>query len=140
MTTSTKERELIETEQRFWDSMRNKDGATAAALTDDGSIIVGAQGVSKIDRKSMEKMTAEGPWELKEFSFDDKTRQVRFLTDDIAIVAYTVSEELVYEGKPLHLDAHDSSVWVRRDGAWRCALHTETPAGDPFGRSEQQKR
>ena len=79
-------------------------------------IIVGAQGVSKIDRKSMAKMTDEGKWELKEFSFNEKTRQVRFLTDDIAIVAYSVNEKLVVEGKPLQLDAHDSSVWIRRDG------------------------
>jgi len=27
-----------------------------------------------------------------------------------------------------------SSVWVRRDGTWTCALHTESVAGDPFGR------
>jgi uncharacterized protein (TIGR02246 family) len=135
--TQTRERELIETEQRFWDAMQKKDGKAAAELTDDGSIIVGAQGVSKIDRKMMEKMTAEGKWELKQFSFNEKTRQVRFINDDVAIVAYTVSERIVFEGKPLHFEAHDSSVWVRRDGEWRCALHTETPAGDPLGRDKQ---
>jgi uncharacterized protein (TIGR02246 family) len=140
MNTQTREQELIETEQAFWDSMKNKDGKAAAELTDDGSIVVGAQGVSTIDRKSMAKMTEEGKWELKEFTFDDKTRQVRFLTDDIAIVAYSVSEKIVVEGKGLQLDAHDSSVWVRRDGTWRCALHTESPAGDPFGRDKAPKK
>ena len=140
MATQTKEQELIEIEQRFWDAMQSKDGGAAAQLTDDGSIIVGAQGVSKIDRKSMAKMTDEGKWELKEFSFNEKTRQVRFLTDDIAIVAYSVNEKLVVEGKPLQFDAHDSSVWIRRDGEWRCALHTESPAGDPFGRDKAPKR
>jgi uncharacterized protein (TIGR02246 family) len=138
--TQTKEQELIDTEQRFWDAMKNKDGKAAAELTDEGSIVVGAQGVSKIDRKSMEKMTAEGKWELKEFSFNAKTRQVRFISDDVAIVAYSVNEKLVVEGKPLQLDAHDSSVWVRRDGEWRCALHTESPAGDPFARDKQPKK
>jgi uncharacterized protein (TIGR02246 family) len=140
MATQTKEEELIAIEQRFWDAMQSKDGGAAAQLTDDGSIIVGAQGVSKIDRKSMSKMTDEGKWELKEFSFNEKTRQVRFLTDDIAIVAYSVNEKLVVEGKPLQFDAHDSSVWIRRDGEWRCALHTESPAGDPFGRDKAPKR
>jgi uncharacterized protein (TIGR02246 family) len=140
MATQTKEQELIETEQHFWDAMKNKDGDAASRLTDDGSIVVGAQGVSKIDRKSMAKMTSEGKWELKEFSFDEKTRQVRFLTDDIAIVAYSVNEKLVVEGKPLQFDAHDSSVWIRRDGEWRCALHTESPAGDPFGRDKAPKK
>lgn len=88
----------------------------------------------------MAKMTAEGKWELKEFSFNEKTRQVRFLTDDIAIVAYSVNEKLVVDGKPLQFDAHDSSVWIRRDATWRCALHTESPAGDPFGRDKAPKK
>ena len=41
---------------------------------------------------------------------------------------------MVVDGKPLTLEAYDSSVWVRRDGNWRCAAHTETLAGDPYGR------
>lgn len=137
MATRTNEQELIDLEQRFWGTMREKDGNTAAELTDDGCIIVGSQGVAAIDRNSMRKMMADGKWELKQFSFNEKTRQVRFITDDVAIVAYSVSEQLVVDGKPLPLEAHDSSVWVRRDGEWRCALHTESLAGDPFGRDKQ---
>ena len=136
MATETNEQELIDLEKRFWDAMREKDGDTAAKLTDDGCIIVGAQGVSAIDRESMGKMTVEGSWELKRYSFGDK-RQVRFISDDVAIVGYSVSEQVVVDGKPLQIDAHDSSVWVRRDGEWRCAMHTESLAGDPFGRDKQ---
>ena len=137
MATQTNEQELIDTERRFWGAMQQKDGNTAAQLTDDGCIVVGAQGVSAIDRNSMRKMTAEGPWELKQFSFDEKSRRVRFVSDDVAIVAYSVNEQLVVDGKPLQLEAHDASVWVRHGSEWRCALHTESPAGDPFGRDKQ---
>ena len=140
MAMQTNEQELMDTEQRFWGAMQKKDGASAAELTDDGCIIVGAQGVSAIDRKSMKRMTAEGKWELKQFAFNESTRQVRFIGNDIAIVAYTVREQIVVEGKPLHFDAHDSSVWVRHDGGWRCALHTESLAGDPFGRDRQPEK
>lgn len=31
-------------------------------------------------------------------------------------------------------EAFDSSVWVHRIGHWVCAVHTESLAGDPFGR------
>jgi ketosteroid isomerase-like protein len=137
MARQANEQELIDTEQRFWDAMQQKDGNTAAEHTDDGCIVVGAQGVSAIDRNSMRKMTAEGQWELKRFSFNEKSRRVRFVSDDVAIVAYSVSEQLVVDGKPLEFEAHDSSVWVRHGGQWRCALHTESPAGDPFGRDKQ---
>jgi uncharacterized protein (TIGR02246 family) len=140
MPTQTREQELVETEQRFWDAMKSKDGEAAAELTDDGCIVVGAQGVSAIDRASMRKMTEGGKWELQQFTFNEKTRQVRFISDDVAIVGYTVSERIVVEEKTLQFDANDSSVWVRRDGEWRCALHTESLAGDPYGRDKQPKK
>jgi hypothetical protein len=132
--TDTRTRELLDVEHRFWTAMQEKDAGTASAMTDDGCIIVGAQGVSAIDAKSMARMTAEGAWELEQYSFDEQKLQVRFLTDEIAIVAYPVKEDLVVGGKPLSLSANDSSVWVRRGGEWRCALHTESLAGDPYGR------
>jgi len=59
--------------------------------------------------------------------------QVRLLSDDVAIVAYNVHEDLTVEGKPVTLDAADASVWVRRNRRWVCALHTESIQGDPFG-------
>ena len=134
MAKDTGEREVRALEKRFWDTMKTKDGRTAGKMTDDGCIVVGAQGVSAIDGASMEKMMADGKWELKQYEFDEKTMQVKFINDDVAIVAYKVNESLIVDGKPLPLNANDSSVWVRRDGLWRCALHTESLAGDPFGR------
>ena len=136
MSIETKEQELLDLEKRFWDAMKEKDGRTAARMTDDGCIVVGAQGVSAIDSKTMEKLTVEGNWELKQYSFDEKNAQVRFIGDDVAIVAYKVVERVVVDGKTLPIDANDSSVWVRRNGEWLCALHTESLAGDPFGRDK----
>jgi hypothetical protein len=78
-------------------------------------------------------MMKSATWTLRRFEIKPGA-QVRLLTDDVAIVAYQVHEELTVEGKPLTLHAADASMWVRRDGTWRCALHTESVAGDPFGR------
>ena len=136
MSSSTHEQELVDVERRFWNAMKEKDAAAASALTDDQCVIVGAQGVSAIDAKTMAKLTSEGQWELEQFSFDEQKRQIRFLTDDIAIVAYPVRERVVVDGETLPVVANDSSVWVRRNGEWRCALHTESLAGDPFGRDK----
>jgi uncharacterized protein (TIGR02246 family) len=136
MMTQSDKQELLDVEKEFWDAMKTKDAKSAGRLTDDGCIIVGAQGVSAIDSQAMAKMTKEGKWDLKQYSFDEKSTQVRFLTDDIAIVAYKVNETVVMDGQTIPLEANDSSVWVRRDGEWRCALHTESVAGDPFGRKK----
>lgn len=136
MANDTREREVLALEKRFWDTMKTKDGRTAGKMTDDGCIVVGAQGVSAIDGPHMEKMMADGKWELKQYEFDEKNVQVKFVNDDVAIVAYKVNESLIVDGKPLPLNANDSSVWVRRNGEWLCALHTESVAGDPFGRDK----
>lgn len=137
MTTQSQKQEILGLERQFWNTMQTKDGSGAGDMTDEGCIVVGAQGVSAIDSKTMAKMMSEGKWELKEYSFDEKTAQVRFITDDIALVAYNVTENLLVEGKPLGLEANDASVWVRRDGTWRCAMHSESLAGDPYGRDRQ---
>ena len=134
--TNAHEQELIDVERRFWNAMQEKDAVAASTLTDDQCVIVGAQGVSAIDAKTMAKLTSEGQWELQQYAFDEQKRQIRFLTDDIAIVAYPVKERVIVDGQMLPVEANDSSVWVRRDGQWRCALHTESLAGDPFGRDK----
>jgi len=134
--TNAHEQELIDVERRFWNAMREKDAVAASTLTDDQCVIVGAQGVSAIDAKTMAKLTSEGQWELQQYAFDEQKRQIRFLTDDIAIVAYPVKERVIVDGQMLPVEANDSSVWVRRDGQWRCALHTESLAGDQYGRDK----
>ena len=131
------EKEVLALERKFWDAMKEKNGAAACRMTDDQCIIVGAQGVSAIDGATMEKLTVEGDWELQHYAFDEKHAQVRFIGDDVAIVAYGVNERVMVDGEPLPIDANDSSVWVRRNGEWRCALHTESLAGDPFGRDRR---
>ena len=139
MTMAAKQQELLQVEQRFWDAMKNKDAQTAARMTDDGCIVVGAQGVSAIDRKTMGKLTTEGKWELHHYAFDEKNAQVRLISDDVAIVAYKVNERVAVDGQTLPIEANDSSVWVRRNGEWLCALHTESLAGDPYGRDRAQR-
>lgn len=126
--------EVIEVERKFWNAMQAKDARVAADLTDEGCVIVGAQGVSAIDAATMAKLTEEGKWTLERYAFDDARIQVKFLNDDVAIVAYPVKESVTVDGATLPIEANDSSVWVRRDGEWLCALHTESLAGDPFGR------
>jgi hypothetical protein len=136
--TEAQKQEVLDVERRFWDAMKTKDAAGAQRMTDDGCIIVGAQGASAIDSKTMGKLTSEGQWVLKQFSIDSQNAHVKFVGDDVAIVAYKVSESVVVDGKTMPLEANDASVWVRRNGDWVCALHTESLAGDPYGRDRKE--
>jgi len=136
ISTNAHEQALLDVERRFWNALKEKDADAASTLTDEQCVIVGAQGISAIDAKTMATMTSDAPWKLEHYELDEQARQVRFLTDDIAIVAYPVRERVVVDGETVPVVANDSSVWVRRDGRWRCALHTESLAGDPFGRDK----
>jgi ketosteroid isomerase-like protein len=138
MGTRTIEAELLDLEKRFWQAIKDKDVDAAMRLTDETCIVTGAQGVGSIDRKTMAGMMNAAQYTLHHFEIKEGA-QVRLVRDDVAIVAYQVHEELTVDGKPVTLDAADASMWVRRDGRWLCALHTEAIAGDPFGRDRQAK-
>ena len=53
--------------------------------------------------------------------------EVLFPSDDVAIATYRVHQKMELDGKPVEMDVVDSSTWVKRDGAWKCAAHTECP-------------
>jgi uncharacterized protein (TIGR02246 family) len=130
--------ELMELENQFWQALKDKDVDAAMRLTNDPCIITGAQGIGRVDRKSFEAMMKAMPYTLDDYQVNDV--QVEQLTDDVAVVAYKVHEHVTIQGSPVSLDAADSSTWVRRDGRWLCAVHTEAIAGDPFGRDRQTAR
>ncbi len=126
------EQELVNLERRYWNALKQKDNRTATALSDEPCIIVGAQGVGELSRAQLGGMLEQANYEIKNFDIADvKSHKV---SDDVVVLAYKVKEALTVEGEQVDLDAYDSSVWVRRNGNWVCALHTESPAGDPFGR------
>src|SRR6185436_16366359 len=135
MATKPIEQELMQLEQSFWQALKDGDAETAAKLTDDGCIITGAQGVASIDQKSMASLVNKATYRIEAFRFGEGVK-VQQLGDDVAVVAYPVHEELTVDGRRLSFDAADSSTWVRRNGGWRCALHTEALKGDPYGRDK----
>jgi hypothetical protein len=133
MTPETIRQELLQLEKQYWQAIKDKDADTAMRLTDEACIVAGAQGVGRLDPENLRAMMQAPPYTLRRFEIDDDV-QVHMLRDDVAVLAYKVREELTVDGEPVSLAASDASTWVRRDGAWRCALHTESIAGDPFGR------
>jgi hypothetical protein len=126
------EQQLLAREKSYWNAIMSRDAGTAERLSDDPCIVVGAQGVSEIDRGAMRKMLEGARYQLNAYRLDDV--HFRHLGDDVVALAYKVNEDLTVDGKPMKLEAFDSSVWMKRDGEWVCAVHTEALAGDPFGR------
>jgi ketosteroid isomerase-like protein len=132
MANETTENELLALEHQYWQAIKDGDVALSARLSADPCVVTGSQGVGRIDRVTLEGMFASAAWKLTGFEITSPI--VELLTGDVAVVAYRVHEDLLVDGQPLALDASDSSTWVRRNGEWVCAVHTEAIAGDPFGR------
>jgi uncharacterized protein (TIGR02246 family) len=133
MATTSLEKELLALENRYWRAIKENNVDAALALTDDPCIVAGASGVSRVDKETFKKMMTGAPWTLHEFEIKDDA-EVRLINDDVAVLAYKVRETMTVDGKPVTMEANDASTWVRRDGNWVCALHTESITGDPYGR------
>jgi hypothetical protein len=66
--------------------------------------------------------------------------QVNRICDDTVAIAYPVHEDLEVDGKPVQLDAFDTSVWKESGNGWTCVLHTESIKGDAYGRDRMPAR
>lgn len=116
--------EAIALERSYWDALVRKDGKRASALSGDPCLVTGAQGLRSIARDELEKMTEAEGWSLQSYAFED----VRVLAPapDIAIVAYTVTQQVTMNGASRSFRAADMSTWVREPAGWVCHAHAES--------------
>jgi len=119
----TKE-EIVALETSYWDAMKAKDGRRTAELSAKSSLVTGARGVSRIAKDKMAKMTEEGNWTLESYAFEDV--EVSTPAPDVAVIAYTVRQDVTMDGKSDSLRAADSSTWIRGTNGWECHAHSET--------------
>jgi ketosteroid isomerase-like protein len=116
--------EIIALEKSYWDAMKRKDGNRTAQLSAKSSLVTGARGVTRIAKERMGKMTEEGNWTLESYAFEDI--EVLTPSPDVALIAYTVRQDVTMDGKSDSLKAADSSVWIRGANGWECHAHSET--------------
>ena len=133
-TMTLQDSEIVALENEFWDALRTRDGARIAKLTADDCTIVGASGVTAVDGPAITRMVESAPYRIRSVRVEPGTRRIVRFAEDCVAISYAVHEDVEIDGSAVQVDAFDSSVWQRRDGAWQCVLHTESIAGDAFGR------
>jgi hypothetical protein len=137
MQTSNVEKQLLELERQYWQAMQDRNVEAAVKLTEFPCIVAGASGTMRVERPAFEKMMHDSTYRIRKIELDPDA-EVRLLTDEVAVVAYKMTEEVTVDGEKLTLESADASTWVRRNGTWRCAVHTESIQGDPWGRDRVQ--
>jgi ketosteroid isomerase-like protein len=120
-------RTIIDLENRFWQSMVDNDADTAVDMLTEPALMVSAHGAMQFDHAAYRQMAEKGPRVLTGFELSDV--KVVFPTETTAIATYRVKQQVAgREGRKDSVEEmNDSSTWVKLDGAWKCAMHTETP-------------
>jgi hypothetical protein len=136
MSTARIETHLLELERQFWQAMQDRDVETAVGLTDFPCIVSGPSGIGQVDKEAFKGMMKGATYKIRKVELDPDAK-VRMLSDTVAVVAYKVHEEVSVDGESVTLDCADSSTWVKRNGQWLCAHHTEAITGDPWGRDRE---
>ena len=117
--------EILELERAFWQAMVDQEPAKAAALLPDKASMVAMYGVHHFSPAEYVAMAEQGTARVTGFSFSDE--EVFFPIDDVAILTYKVRQSFEVDGMPQEMTCYDSTTWVKRDGKWLAAAHTETP-------------
>jgi hypothetical protein len=127
--------QIVDLENRFWQSMKDKDVETAQSLIAREGLVTGPMGTMTMNPEKYAQMTRDGQWTLDDF---DMTKvEVVQPTEDSAIIAYEVHQTGDRKGQKMDLRCADSSVWVREGNEWKCALHTETILEDAGARQPE---
>lgn len=119
---------LFELEQRFWQSMVDGDMDTALGMLSEPAFLVSPHGSIKFDHAGYRQMAQQGSMVVKAYELSDM--EATFPADDAAILTYKVKQVVSPRGKSQEIEQHmaDTSTWIREGDAWRCVMHTETPA------------
>ena len=119
---------IVDLENRFWQSMIDNDPDTATGLLTEPALMVSAHGAMKFDHAGYRQMAEQGPVVLTEYELSDM--EVVFPNPTTAIATYRVKQTVAQRGKQDGSDVqemNDTSTWIKEDGSWKCAIHTETP-------------
>lgn len=119
--------EAVHLEKSYWDAMKAKNGSKTADLSAKSSLVAGPKGIMRIEKREMSKMTEEGDWVLDDYEFEDV--EVTTPSPDVAIIAYTVRQDVRIGGTAKKFRAADISTWIRGSRGWECHAHSETVLG-----------
>src|SRR6188768_101348 len=93
--------QIIDLETRFWQSMKDKDVATAKSLIAQEGLVTGPMGTMTINPEKYAQMTRDGQWTLE--NFEMKNVEVVQPTPDSAIIAYEVRQTGDMKGQKMDL-------------------------------------
>lgn len=125
MQMSAQRGEIEKLEQAFWKSMVDGKPEIATGMLTEPALMVSGHGANKFDHAGYTKMAKDDRFKLVDY--DISNMDVTFPRDDVAVATYQVTQKVEMEGKASEMEVFDTSTWIKLDGNWLCAMHTECP-------------
>lgn len=113
-------------EKALWQAWKDHDAAPFEKYLTDDAVNVSADGVTTGKATFLEMLRSQ-PCDVNGFTFSDWA--VHRVTDDVAILTYSATQDGSCGGETLASSLNVSSVYVRKDGMWMSAAYHETPTG-----------
>ena len=116
--------EIMKLEAEFWQAMADQRPEQAAALLAAEAVSVAMFGIHHFSPSEYLSMAQTGPAKLTFFEFSNE--KVIFPITDVAVATYEVKQIFEMDGKSHEMICFDTTTWVRNNGRWLAAAHTET--------------
>lgn len=128
MNTSGQRSRIEGLERAFWDSMVAGKPEVATGMLTEPAVMVSGHGAMKFDHAAYARMARDDRYKLVDY--DITHMDVVFPRDDVAIATYQVDQKMEMQGQAQRMAMYDTSTWVKVDGKWLCAMHTESPVAE----------
>ena len=110
--------EILNMEQKYWDAMKNQDIEAAISLTKFPCVVAGPKGIQKVKEEDYRKMMSSAKGDSFK-GIELQNPEVAILNQDAAMISYSIKHN--------GMKMLDVSTWVREQGRWVCAFHSENP-------------
>lgn len=113
---------IVAMEKQAWDAFKNKQPDAFKALMTSTYASVYANGIKDVGGE----LTDMKAIEFRSYNFTNT--KVAYPTPDVAVLTYVCAVQASYNGKDISGDYNSGSVYVKQNGKWLGAFHTETKA------------
>lgn len=117
--------ELVGIEKSQWHAWEERDGEAHGDVVTDDAVYVYADGTILEGKEAIIADISGHECQSNSLNFADF--KVRQLAPDIAILTYTLTQDVTCEGQTLPDRIYLESIFVRQGGKWRTASSQETP-------------
>lgn len=119
------ENQILELEKKYWQAMEAHDFDTVKSLTHFPCIVAGKDGVRSVDEPTFKKMFDSGEGrQIKVLDISGSESQI--IGENCAIIAYLIQLEYGPQDQKSSDKCACTSTWVKANGNWTCAMHTES--------------